>query len=101
MERKLVQFDVARLSYDGIRVRAKRVNPAVVRKSQGKGRDVLLAVNEDLAKIGRNLGWDEFVGGGIEVHRLRGNHVTYIRRHVGDTAQALRACLEGAVLESS
>ncbi len=60
-----------------------------------------LLVSEDLAKVGRNLGWDELVGGGIEVHRLRGNHITYIRRHVDRTAEMLRACLERAAHASS
>ena len=41
------------------------------------------------------------MGGGIEVHRLRGNHVTYIRRYVDSTAEILRACLEQATHTSS
>ena len=55
-----------------------------------------LLLSEDLARVGRSLGWEEVVGGGIEVHRLRGNHVTYIRRYVDSTAEILRACLEQA-----
>ena len=60
-----------------------------------------LLLSEDLARVGRSLGWEEVVGGGIEVHRLRGNHVTYIRRYVDSTAETLRGCLEQATHASS
>jgi amino acid adenylation domain-containing protein len=60
-----------------------------------------LLLSEDLARLGQSLGWEEVVGGGIEVHRLRGNHVTYMRRYVDSTAETLRACLERATQASS
>ncbi len=53
-----------------------------------------LLLSEDLARVGRSLGWEEVVGGGIEVHRLRGNHVTnvYVSTQIEvESFQAMRS----------
>jgi thioesterase domain-containing protein len=42
------------------------------------------------------LGWKDLVVGGIELHLLPGNHVTYIRDHVEAAAHQIRACIDKA-----
>ena len=45
------------------------------------------------------LGWKSFVTGGLELHRLPGSHLTYIRDHVQTAANRIRACIERADAE--
>ena len=45
------------------------------------------------------LGWKSFVTGGLELHRLPGSHLTYIRDHVQTAADRIRACIERAEAE--
>jgi hypothetical protein len=54
---------------------------------------VTLLINEALYRCDMSLGWQDYVLGGLEIHVLRGNHLTYIREHVQSTAERLRACL--------
>jgi thioesterase domain-containing protein len=53
-----------------------------------------LLVSEDLAGSSPDLGWKALVRGGIEIHRVRGHHVSYLRGHVEGAARTLRQCLE-------
>lgn len=55
-----------------------------------------LLVNEEVARISPNLGWAGLVSGGIEVRRVPGDHISYIRGNVQTTARTLRECLEQA-----
>lgn len=55
-----------------------------------------LLVNEEVARISPSLGWAQLVPGGIEVRRVPGNHISYIRGNVQATARTLRECLEQA-----
>jgi aspartate racemase len=55
-----------------------------------------LLVNEEVSRISPSLGWAELAAGGIEIRRVPGNHVSYIRGSVRATARTLRACLEQA-----
>jgi thioesterase domain-containing protein len=43
------------------------------------------------------MGWSKIATGGVEVHRVPGDHLTVMRKpHVQVLAQKLRACLDGA-----
>lgn len=53
-----------------------------------------LLVSEELARVSPALGWDDLVLGGVEPHRVRGHHISYLRADVANTAQVLRECLE-------
>jgi thioesterase domain-containing protein len=55
-----------------------------------------LLVNEEVSRISPSLGWAELASGGIEIRRVPGNHVSYIRGSVRAVARTLRACLEQA-----
>lgn len=53
-----------------------------------------LLVNEEYHGKRPDLGWRDCVTGGVEIHKLPGNHTSYIRDHVQVTAKQIRACLE-------
>ena len=56
-------------------------------------------VNEKYYNRDRTLGWGQLALKGLEIHKLPGNHDTYIREHVKATAQELRHCLDTAASE--
>jgi thioesterase domain-containing protein/uncharacterized protein Usg len=60
---------------------------------------VHVLVNEEYYTRDRTLGWGKLALKGLEIHKLPGNHDTYIREHVKDTAQELRLCLDTAASE--
>jgi len=61
------------------------------------GRMTLLVHEESRRDDHRaTLGWKNLVVGGIELHLLPGNHVTYIRDHVEAAAHQIRACVDRA-----
>ena len=82
---------------DRIRDRYRRVlrwhNPKLY------GGQVHVLVNEEYYTRDRTLGWGKLALKGLEIHKLPGNHDTYIREHVKDTAQELRLCLDTAASE--
>ena len=45
------------------------------------------------------MGWDQLALGGLEIHKLPGDHDSYIREHVQSAAKELRECLGKAVME--
>ncbi|HEY7141945.1 MAG TPA: thioesterase domain-containing protein [Methylomirabilota bacterium] len=55
-----------------------------------------LLVNEEVSRISPSLGWADLAAGGIEIRRVPGNHVSYIRGSVRAVARTLRECLEQA-----
>jgi thioesterase domain-containing protein len=59
------------------------------------GRVDLLAT-DGTCRRDRTLGWGALVRGGLEIHRVPGDHDSYIREHVEITAAKLRECLESA-----
>jgi amino acid adenylation domain-containing protein len=79
---------------DWIRVRYRRVlrwhNP---KPYEGR---IHVLVNEKYYNRDRTLGWGQLALKGLEIHKLPGNHDTYIREHVKATAQELRHCLDTA-----
>jgi len=60
-----------------------------------KGRVIMLN-NETYGNGDPTLGWADLVGGGIDVHKIPGDHEAYIRRYVKTAAVQLKACLEKA-----
>ena len=59
--------------------------------------DMHILVNERYYSRDRTLGWGQLALKGLEIHKLPGNHNTYIREHIKITAQKLRHCLDTAV----
>lgn len=55
-----------------------------------------LLINEEEYANNPSLGWKGLIGGGIEVHKLPGNHNSYIRENVRVAANKLKECLERA-----
>ncbi len=58
-----------------------------------------ILVNEEYYSRDRTLGWGQLALKGLKIHKLPGNHDTYIREHVKATAQELRHCLDIAASE--
>jgi hypothetical protein len=54
---------------------------------------MILLVHEETDTTDPTLGWKDFVSGGIEVCAVAGNHNTYIRDYVQNTAGRLREFL--------
>jgi thioesterase domain-containing protein len=55
---------------------------------------VTLLIDETSHRTFGNLGWDEVQTGGIEVHILPGDHLSYIRERAADAAAKLRELIE-------
>ena len=55
---------------------------------------ITLFINEETYQSSPDLGWEGLAAGGIEVHKLPGNHTSYIRDNVQIAAKELRRCLE-------
>jgi len=56
-----------------------------------------LLVNDELYRRSHpHLGWSDFVTEGLEVHKVPGDHTSYIRGHIEVTAMTIHACLEKA-----
>jgi thioesterase domain-containing protein len=62
------------------------------------GKVTLLIPEESHRQFG-NQGWEKAETGGLDVHVLPGDHVTYIRDHAASTAARLRAIIDRANLE--
>ena len=56
-----------------------------------------LLVNEKYYSRNRTLGWGQLTG--LAIHKMPGNHDTYLREHLKATAQELRQCLDTAASE--
>lgn len=63
-----------------------------------RGRLTLL-VNESVSRKRPDRGWAELVGGQVEIHRIPGDHFSYIREHAGEAAAELKRCLEQARIQ--
>ena len=62
---------------------------------------IAVVANEEWCKADPTLGWPGLAVGGLEVHKIAGNHDTYITQNVGTVAKVLRDCLERAEGEKS
>src|SRR5262249_44460035 len=79
---------------DRIRDRYRRVLRLHVPKPyEGQ---VNILVNEKYYRRGKTLGWGRLASKGLEIHKLPGDHDSYIREHVKTTAQELKRCLDSA-----
>ena len=61
---------------------------------------IIVFVNEEWYQADPTLGWTQLATGGFEVHKIPGNHATYITDHIDVLASALRQCLERAASET-
>ena len=55
-----------------------------------------LLVNEEFYQSNPNLGWQGLVKGGFEIHKLPGNHTSYLRDNFQIAAKKLHECLQQA-----
>ena len=57
-----------------------------------------LLVNDELYRRSQppHLGWSDLVTEGLEIHKVPGDHTSYIRGHIEVTAMTIRECLEKA-----
>jgi hypothetical protein len=53
-----------------------------------------LLASDDSLRRGIARPWRRLAGGGLTVRPTRGDHLSYVREHAGDAADALRRCLE-------
>jgi len=60
---------------------------------------VHILLNEEYYSRDRTLGWGQLALKGLEIHKVPGDHDTYIREHIKATAQKLRHCLDTAASE--
>jgi thioesterase domain-containing protein len=58
-----------------------------------------ILVNEKYYNRDHTLGWGQLALKGLEIHKVPGDHDTYLREHVQATAQKLRHCLDTAASE--
>ena len=58
-----------------------------------------ILVNEEYYTRDHTLGWGQLALKGLKIHKLPGNHDTYLREHLKATAQELRQCLDTAASE--
>lgn len=58
-----------------------------------KGR-IILILSERIYARGGMRGWERHVDGMIEVRKGRGNHQSYLKEHLLDTAQVIRKSIE-------
>jgi len=62
---------------------------------------ITVFVNEECYSADPTLGWNDLAAGGLEVHKIPGNHHTYITEHIQVVAEELRECLERASAEAN
>jgi amino acid adenylation domain-containing protein len=55
-----------------------------------------LLVNEEVYQSNPHLGWEGLVRGGLEIHKLPGNHTSYLRDNFQIAAKKLHECFEKA-----
>ena len=60
------------------------------------GGRVTLLVNEALYATDQVLGWDRVSIGGLDIHVLPGDHLSYIREHAASAAAKLRELIDRA-----
>ncbi|MGH7844015.1 MAG: non-ribosomal peptide synthetase, partial [Candidatus Binatia bacterium] len=65
-------------------------------KPKPYGGPIHVLINEEWYRRHRALGWAKLARGGMEVHKVPGDHDTYIREHVREMAAQLKQCLEKA-----
>lgn len=69
-------------------------------KPKPYGGRIQILVNEEFYSRDPTLGWSRLALGGLDIHKLPGDHDSYIREHVQAAAKKLRECLEKAAMEA-
>jgi thioesterase domain-containing protein len=54
---------------------------------------ITLIVNEEQARIDKELGWTGAAQGGLEIHTVPGNHLNVMHDHPREVAQVISACI--------
>lgn len=80
-ERRLKDIDIARRRY-------RRNWPS------NYGGRLAVIVNRQWFGFDRTFGWAGMASGGVEIHAIPGDHISYMLEHVPLVATELRACLE-------
>lgn len=60
------------------------------------GGRLTVIVNKQWFGFDRTFGWAGMASGGVEIHSIPGDHISYMLEHVSLVADELRACLEKA-----
>jgi thioesterase domain-containing protein len=68
-------------------------------KPRPYGDRIHILVSEKLHGRDPTLGWDKLALKGLDIHKLPGDHLAYIREHVETTARQLRECLDQALAD--
>jgi amino acid adenylation domain-containing protein len=55
---------------------------------------ITVLANQAWLKVNPTLGWDRYAKGGLEIIKLPGDHLSYLREHAAKTASELRRILE-------
>ncbi len=61
---------------------------------------ITLIVNEEQARFDRDLGWEGVAQGGLDVHRIPGDHDTILTQHGQEVAQLILQSIDEALKES-
>jgi thioesterase domain-containing protein len=77
----------------GLAVRRYRHRPYLAK--------ITIIANEEWYGRDPTLGWADLALGGLEIHKIPGNHDTYLRDHLQTAADKLRACLQKAEIQAS
>jgi hypothetical protein len=56
--------------------------------------DMHIVASQDFLKQRRSTGWEKHVNGNIHIHDVEGNHSSYLKEKLTETAYALRKILE-------
>lgn len=62
---------------------------------------ITLIVNEEQARVDKDLGWTGSVQSGVDVHTISGDHYTMLTHHGKEVAQVILKCIDEALAEPS
>ena len=68
-------------------------------KPRPYGDRIHILVSEKLHGHDPTLGWDKLALKGLDIHKLPGDHLAYLREQVETTARQLRECLDQALAD--
>jgi thioesterase domain-containing protein len=85
------------------RARAQKVYWLAVNRYRGRpyGGRITVFANAEWYAADETLGWTGLAPGRLEVHKIPGNHLTYMSECIDVVASELRECLDRAVAEAN